>query len=210
MRLGASQRLGLSLHLFAVRCTMHVMHNREQPAPPVEHSQLDVGARFFDEMARKRSESQGEVVMVIRRPRGKVLLVTKEFYPAGVYRLPSGQMEQDECPKDTLQREVLEETGLHAQIERCLCVISCILSSGPRRVEYLSYVMLTQETAGKAVARDTEEQITGFDEVDPCNLSDVAKQLRELSDPWRDWGRFRALAHDFVYRVMCDKRLSPS
>jgi len=169
----------------------------------LEYCALDVGDAFLEEMARKSGESPGEVVMVIRRPGDTVLLVTKEFYPAGVYRLPSGQMKEGERPEEALKREASEETGLQVRVRRHLGAIRCSLRSRHRSTDYLSHVMLTSETAGQPAPRDIEERITGFREVDPCALRDIAGQLKQLPEPWSDWGRFRALAHEFAYRILC-------
>ena len=169
----------------------------------MEHHQFDVSEAFFDEMARKQQESPGEVVMVIRRPTGKVLLLTKEFYPAGVYRLPSGMIKKGERPEDALVRETREETGLAVKVDRRLSVIHFVLRSGFRRTDFLSYVILTDEVAGKPTPEDLQESIAGFREVSPCDLRDVAAQLSNLPEQWRDWGRFRAIVHYSVHHKTC-------
>lgn len=172
----------------------------------MEHYKLVVGEDFFREMVRKRSGSPGEVVMVIRRPGGKVLLTTKDFYPSGIYRLPSGQITSEENPEEALKREAYEETGFHVQIDRCLGIIRYTLITDSGSVEYVSHVMLTEETSGEPASQDLEEAIAGYRDVEPCELKYIAENLRELADSWHDWGYFRAIAHDFVYERMCKSR----
>ncbi|HUV04231.1 MAG TPA: NUDIX hydrolase [Armatimonadota bacterium] len=169
----------------------------------MEYHQLDVGEAFFDEIVRKRQESGAEVVMVIQRPSAKVLLLTKEFYPAGVYRLPSGMIKRGETPEQALIREAWEETGLAVKAVRRLGVIRYIIEAESRRTDFRSYVMLTDETAGAPSPQDRQESIAGFREVNPCDLREVASELYALPEPWHDWGRFRAMAHNSVYRLMC-------
>lgn len=169
----------------------------------MEHHELDVGHYFYGKMVRKRRGSAGEVVMVIRRPGGKVLLNTKEFYPEGVYRLLSGKMKGRESPDDTLEREAYEETGLRVRVERYLGKIGYVLTSPSGIMGYVSHVFLTEQTTGEPAPIDAEERITDFREEDPCELQHVAQGLRSLPEDWADWGRFRAIAHDLVYRELC-------
>jgi hypothetical protein len=52
----------------------------------------------------------------------------------------------------------------------------------------------------------SSERISGFKEVSPSELRAVTQRLRELSDDWRVWGRFRALAHELVANALGDKQ----
>lgn len=54
---------------------------------------------------------------------GKVLLVRRRHNPGrGLWCLPCGFEDADESPETTAQREVLEETGIHATIHNLLGV----------------------------------------------------------------------------------------
>jgi 8-oxo-dGTP pyrophosphatase MutT (NUDIX family) len=172
----------------------------------MKHCQLDVGETFFEEMERKSRESPGEVVMVIPRPDGKLLLSTKDFYLPGVYRLPSGQIKRGENPADALEREVFEETGLLVGAARELDAVHFMIQHEGRRIDYISYLILTTETVDEPSSRDPAERITGFEEVEPCGLQEIARILRHLPGSWHDWGRFRAIAHDCVHRKLCRKQ----
>lgn len=172
----------------------------------MEHHELTVGEAFFKEMERKRTNSPGEVVMVIRRPGGKVLLTTKDFYPAGIYRLPSGQMTGDETPEEALIRETFEETGFHVQIDRHLGTIGYTFKTDSKTIEYVSHVFLTEETVGEPASQDADEEITGYRDVDPSELENIAQNLQKIAGIWNDWGRFRAISHDFVYEILASER----
>jgi len=161
---------------------------------------LEVGEAFFEDV-----RSKGEVVMVIPRPGGKLLLITKPFYPEGVYRLPSGQIEGDESPEDALHREALEETGFEVGIQRRLGTVRFTFRTGARTLDYESHVMLTDTTSGEPSPQDPGEQISAFREVEPCDLQVIAEELAALPGRWSDWGRFRAPAHRLVYQLLCER-----
>lgn len=56
--------------------------------------------------------------------RGRVLLIRRRIEPfRGAWALPAGYQEMDEDPRDTALREVLEETGIEARVERLFDVV---------------------------------------------------------------------------------------
>ncbi len=162
----------------------------------------DVGdePRFW-EMWHKR---RGEVVLVLRRPDGRLVLQTKAFYPPGAYRLPTGSIEQSEPLLDALGRELREETGLEPQVLRFLGVLCYRFRRRGVPHERASYVFLLDAGAGPLVAQDATERITGLREIQPEELDAVAERLEALTGEWAPWGRFRALENRFVGDVMRD------
>ncbi|MCL6628307.1 MAG: NUDIX hydrolase [Armatimonadetes bacterium] len=165
--------------------------------------ELEVGSDFLEIMKAKRSKSPGEVVMVIRRPGGKVLLMTKPFYPPGIYRLPSGQIMGDESPDQAFVRELEEETGILGVPCKRLDDLRFVFKYADNRLDYFSYVYVTDETVRKPEPKDTEEAITGFIEISVCDLTNIAESLTNLSGPWHDWGRFRAIPHRIAFEHLC-------
>ena len=163
---------------------------------------IEVGDGLIRDWFSKLANKRGEVVMVILRPGGKVLLNTKDFYPPGVYRLPSGGMHPGETPEETLIREAQEETGFRVTIERKLAEVHWTFKIADRVVEFRSHVFLISETTAEPAVEDPNERITGFAEVEICELQDVARRLRDLTGEWRDWGVFRAIPHEIAYRVL--------
>ena len=166
--------------------------------------QLEASDRFVQEMLRKSEESgeSGEVVLVVPRPDGRILLHTKSFYPNGAYRLPTGKLHKGESPQDAFYREFREELGQEGEIERKLGALRCIIFSGNKSVDFTSHIYLAKETSEEPYPEDQEEQITGFITVKPDELGRVAENLRNLPGKWQDWGRFRALVHEFVAKMM--------
>lgn len=166
-----------------------------------------VGARipdaFFDPI--KRPDRFGEVCMVVRRPSGKVLLTTKDFYPAGTYRLPTGGISHGEDVFRALVRETREETGLDTEVRRFLAWID-YEGSGEGRIVFHTFAFLLDETGGTLGALDPHERISAFREADVASLPAVADRLDsvasalspDIQGDWADWGHFRAVVHRAV------------
>jgi len=169
---------------------------------PRQHCPLPVGLGHLewwgDKVLRDR---RGEVVPVIRRAGQGVLLHTKTSYPPGIYRLPSGGVSWGEKVSDALPREVYEETGLSGWQAQFLGLVSYEFQCDGRAVPFVSYVFLLTGVTGSPAVHDEAECICGFKWMPVSGLMAVAEALRMLpeDEPGRqDWGRFRALVHDFV------------
>jgi NAD+ diphosphatase len=169
----------------------------------------------------------GEVCMVIRRPGGKLLTAIKTFYPPGAYRLLTGGAKHGEAIEAALLREVKEETGLDVDIRRFLAVIEYQLDRGwgpadselpspiphpPSPYAFVTFAFLLDEVGGTLGARDPEERIASFHEIEVGALPALASTLdsisagfdREIGGSWSDWGRFRAVVHRVVYAALTD------
>jgi len=153
----------------------------------------------FWEMWQKRS---GEVVLVLRRPDGRLILQTKRFYPPGAFRLPTGGIRAGEDLLAAVRRETLEETGLAARIVRFLGVLRYRFERGGVPMERASYVFLLEAGAGELRPQDEAERISAFREVPVEELATVGERLERLPGEWAVWGRFRALVHRFAAEMM--------
>ena len=164
---------------------------------------------FFDPI--HNPDRVGEVCMIVRRPNRKVLLSIKTFYPRGAYRLPTGGIHHGEGIFDALVRETLEETGLETTIRRFLAAIAYRPRSSPDGPPiFHTFAFLLDEVGGMLEARDREERIEEYREVDPAELLAVADGLErvtsmhsvDIGGDWADWGRFRAVAHRVVHEAL--------
>ena len=174
--------------------------------PHRQNHALEVSQESYDHWVRKIQTGpvscRGEVVMVILRPNGKVLLHTKDFYPRGVYRLLSGRVLWDEKVEEALRHEVHEETGLDVRVEQFLGVIEYEFRCRGNRLPFVSYVFQLRELGGELCCRDDQEGISDFREATVGELSSVAEELDNLVPRWRDWGNFRAIAHRLVGEIL--------
>lgn len=167
------------------------------PFPQQQH-QLTIDSVFAQDMARAVQTRRGEVVMVLQREDGRVLLHTKAFYPPDTWRLPTGGIKPGESPPDAARREILEETGLPAQLTGLLGVLHYDLFADEQRIPFTSFVFLANTPGGTPAVQDANEAITGYCWVRPEELGPVAARLRHLDSSWCTWGMFRALAHELV------------
>jgi len=144
--------------------------------------------------------------MVIRVASGGVLVVTKEYYPPNVYRLPTGGIRRGEPVLEALRREVREETGLDSSIVTFLAIIG--YHDGGNLSEFFTWAFLL-DGADEPRPQDPDERIAGFRVVARDELTAIAGRLEGLPDvsqefewSWAEWGRFRGAAHRVVWEVL--------
>ena len=183
------------------------------------------------------SDRWGEVVMVIRRAMdGLVWVMTKESFPVlparseqathlrgdvgletedrPLYSLPTGGIGHDEGIEVALWRELEEETGFQAQVERFVAVVRYVpvLAGGdPQDVPgFTSYVFLLREETGQDPVLGCGERILDFKAVSPGQLLGMAEEWRALcgsSDEFHDlaaWGMFRSLTHQVAGEALVE------
>jgi 8-oxo-dGTP pyrophosphatase MutT (NUDIX family) len=152
-------------------------------------------------------QRQGEVCMVVRRPNGLLLTMTKTFYPQGIFRLPTGGIEAGEGIFAALLRETHEETGLDVQVARFLVALNYLHGDVPF---FASFAFLLDEAGGTLGAVDPHEHLLAFREVAVADLPTLADQMDALSDGysadldmrWRDWGQQRAALQRLVWQAL--------
>lgn len=181
----------------ALRRQRAQVEGRFGPLPHRHHS-LRASPEFLRGTRRSvlgHGDREGEVVLLLRRADGSLLLHTKTFYPEGIYRLPSGGIRRGETVLAAAAREAAEETGLVARNLRPLGLLSYRVRSGWRALFFHSW-LVAADVEGDPQPQDGQERISGFRWVSREALPEVATALRALRPGWTDWGRFRALAHD--------------
>lgn len=179
-------------------------------APDAFDIQLDLswGRKEFEHwrsIGAGQPKRPGEVILVVRRDDGDVLLHTKAFYPIGAWRLLTGGLEGDESLELAVARELAEETGLVERSRRYLGRLCSTFGHDGETISFTSYAFLID--VGPAPAPrplDDSEQISAFRWSSPEALRAVAESLRSRTDEWSDWGAFRAAAHDAVADALAD------
>ena len=147
--------------------------------------------------------------MVIKRPNGKLLLTTKDFYPAGAFRLPTGGISHGESILEALLREAHEETGLTVDVRTFLAWIEYLDDAGEADV-FHTFAFLLDETGGTLGSLDPDERIAAYREIEPNELETVGEELycigsehsTDIGGDWQDWGRFRASVHYAVAEAL--------
>lgn len=175
--------------------------------PLVRTVTLDALSLFDPLSARDR---YGEVCMVVRRPTGHLLTMTKVFYPRGAYRLLTGGINFGESVLDALLRETYEETGLQVNVSRFLVALAYRVSAVREAPLFYTFAFLLEETGGVLGAIDESERVEAFREVLPSELPQVVAFLEhvqsedsgEIGGNWHDWGKFRAAIHRAVAEVL--------
>jgi ADP-ribose pyrophosphatase YjhB (NUDIX family) len=179
---------------------------RRYGQPLIETINL-ASTRRFDPL--NKTDRYGEVCMVIRRPNGHLLTMTKTTYPTNAYRLPTGGINHVESVIDALLRETQEETGLQVNVERFLAAAAYRIA-GQDYPSFYTFAFLLDEVSGTLGAIDEDEQIEDFRETLPEDLLTVAEDLEQVTanystnidSSWKDWGRFRAIIHRLVWEAM--------
>lgn len=189
-----------------------VQHELEQLAQrygqPLVYT-ADLGANdLFDPL--NKTDRYGEVCMVVRRKNGRLLTMTKTFYPKGAYRLPTGGINYGESIHDALLRETHEETGLQVNINRFLAAIAYRVPVVNTQPLFYTFAFLLDEVNGTLGAIDETERIEAFREIEPAELPTLATFLEavkneyseEIDGIWNDWGHFRAVIHRAVWEAL--------
>jgi 8-oxo-dGTP pyrophosphatase MutT (NUDIX family) len=160
-----------------------------------EFSDLSEG---FGEWVRQLTRRRGEIVLVVPRSRGRVLLHTKPHYPENVYRLPTGGIHREEAADIAARRESYEEIGFHPASLRLLGVLENVFLVRDKKLVYPSFVFETDPLATAPHPTDPDEPISGFLDADLIELQATAHYLASLPGQWREWGKFRAAAHRWL------------
>jgi 8-oxo-dGTP pyrophosphatase MutT (NUDIX family) len=174
---------------------------------PLEHLETLPTQKPFDPLNKK--DRYGEVCMVVRRKNGRLLTMTKTYYPPEAYRLLTGGIDHGEPIFDALLRETAEETGLDVDVKRFL-VAAAYRLTGEEAPRFYTFAFLLDEIGGTLGVIDEGEQVEDFREIEPDELSTIAERLervgkkysKKIGGRWRDWGHFRAVIHTLVGEAM--------
>lgn len=116
---------------------------------------------------------------IILEQEGKVLFLQRSHEPfKGYWVLPGGYVEYDEDPKDTIVREVKEETGLTVKLEEA--IYTYLIDTDPRG-NSIDIVFEGKITGGKLALRE-HSQGKFFSQSDLPSL--IAYKHREVVEQW--------------------------
>jgi ADP-ribose pyrophosphatase YjhB (NUDIX family) len=118
--------------------------------------------------------SVGVGALIMRE--GKLLLVRRAEEPGkGYWTNPGGYIEQFELINETMQREVLEETGIEAVVTSIIA-----LRDQPRSIHNIYIAFAMEYVAGEPIPDGTEVDGAGFYSLDEMESMNVAGFTRWL------------------------------
>jgi 8-oxo-dGTP pyrophosphatase MutT (NUDIX family) len=194
---------------------------------PHQQRQMAVDTPFLngDNQLLTSGTRRAEICYVLHRgdPVDGVLLHRKVFYPERAFRLPTGGVHQGERVLETLAREIEEETGFwidlsalsggQATLQRGAVpvTVQAFLGTLEYALEHRSqerthhfatyHFLVAAPPDAVPVTLDPVEQVAGWQWQSISCMKCLAELLYSVGESypqWRDWGRFRALSHQFV------------
>ncbi len=175
--------------------------------PIRRHFDMEMDHDMLATRQSRRHDRRAEVLFVISRANGRILLHTKHHYPPGVFRLFTGGIGLGESVQSALWREVAEETGLDCTLQRFLALSTYCFRKDDFIMHFATYSFhLLTDNEQTPQPRDVVE-VACIGETTLAGLPLVAQRLRSLTPDQRQaWGRWRAIAHDLVYHALSRTR----
>lgn len=148
----------------------------------------------------KWQQRRGEVMFLLPRP-GGLLLHRKPDYPKDGWRLLTGGIELGEGVDEAIAREPVEEVGLALGVRRYVAIVSYEIRCEGASYPWATHIFLLPYS-DEALQPSHDDEIEETMVVPLTRMNAVADKLERLASPWRDWGRFRAVAHRIVQRYV--------
>lgn len=147
---------------------------------------------FFNKMKKSvETDRRGEVVFCVIRPNGKIVAITCEEYPLGVFRIPTGGIGHNEDIVEAVFREVKEELGLQVVIKKFIGVLKIKFKFKDESFMFYSYIFILNEEGGRLLLDASDDEISEIREVDVEGLGEITESLKDIPGKWNDWGKFR-------------------
>lgn len=130
--------------------------------------------------------------------RGRIAVIAKPIYPAGLFRTPSGGLHVGETLEEGAPREAYEETGLHIRLERYLLRAKVTFDDGTRKIHWTTHVF-TATTDDEVVHPIDTKEIREARWALPEEFAGFEAVMRHAS---RGGLRYRAALHQQVARLL--------
>jgi 8-oxo-dGTP pyrophosphatase MutT (NUDIX family) len=123
----------------------------------------------------------------------RLALIRKHPFPPDIWRPPGGGVKPGENFVEAVQREALEETGLHVELERYLVEARARFLYRPAGLDWRTHVFLATTVDEEIAPVDTEE----IAEARWGTLEELGGPLRDrLLATGRAFWRYRVALHD--------------
>lgn len=189
---------------------------RRYGQPKRAHFTSECTSAHFDfiRSTQKRNRAHDVTLYVLKDEH--IVVNAKHFYPQGMFRAPSGGLEPGESFEDGIARELVEETGCRASIERFLLIATVTFVRGKRgrlldvsidseplvedvaqagdTIDWTSYVFQLKYLSGDFVFTDHRE----IREVSLARLDDFERFSGMKRDSDNGGLHYRAALHDVV------------
>jgi len=177
--------------------------------PRVEETTIRYdGSSFFNKMKNAvQNDRRGEVVFCVIRPNGKIVTVTCSDYPSGIYRIPTGGIGYNEDIVTAVYRETKEELGLDVEVLNFAGVIKIRLEHDNEHVMFYSYLFILKEIGGEILVDASDDEVSEVMEVDIDGLERISDSLADIPGKWNDWGKFRYVTTNAVYRFLKENKV---
>lgn len=147
----------------------------------------------------QRDGRNHDVTLYIRKGE-QLVVIAKHFYPPGLYRAPSGGLNQGESFESGIAREVAEECGCRIRLRRFLLRTSVLFTAREHNageVNWRSFVFLADYVSG-------DFQFTDHHEIKEVRLAEWP-EFTEFGRIMRQIGRggflYRAALHETVVQL---------
>ncbi len=171
-------------------------------SPVRQHYDIELDDYMWSTRENRRHDRRAEVLFVITRPSGNVLLHTKPQYPQGIYRLFTGGIGVQESVLTALKREVQEETGLCCEIQRFLGLCTYTFTKDNFRMEFATYLFHLSALEDERPQPQDKAEIAHIGEIALAGLPLVAAHLRSLKAQRKVWGGWRAIGHEVAFQTL--------
>jgi len=184
--------------------------NRFNAEPVIKEVDINYGkSSYFNKIKYSiQKDRWGEAAFCIIRPNGKVIVVTCEEYPQGIFRIPTGGIGYGEDIIKAAYREAEEELGLKTEITAFAGVIKYSITHEDEVIRFYSYIFIMKETGGRLLLDATDDEVSEVREVGVAGLKEVVDRLKTLEGRWKDWGRLRYESSNAVLEYLLSKKLT--
>ncbi|MDP4091876.1 MAG: NUDIX hydrolase [Bacillota bacterium] len=148
------------------------------------------------------TDRRGEVVFCVIRPDGKIITITCEEYPEGVFRIPTGGIGHSEDIIDAVYRETKEELGVKTDIISFAGALKIKFKHKNDFVMFYSYIFILKELGGNLLVDASDDEISEVMEANLDELAGVVENLGNIKGKWHDWGRFRYETSNAVLKYL--------
>jgi len=167
-------------------------------APVVWRHHQSLTPADYDGIKASQREGRAHDVTLYIESKGRIAVIAKPIYPAGLFRTPSGGLHVGESLEEGALREAHEETGLHVRLGRYLLRAEVTFDDGARQIFWTTHVFTATTDDELVVPIDTKE-IREARWALPEEFSVFDAMMRNAS---RGGLRYRAALHQHVARLL--------